>query len=91
MSEPHYFISPDLLRELDALRAVLESQVLEDEEYGTMSSMKRFYTLKGFSEAMALVTNLTHGYVDTAEEVKGRLIAPDYEGMIIDLDDLEED
>ena len=84
MSTPNYYASPELIRELDALRAVLESNVLEDEEYGTVSSMKRFFVLRGFNEAMALITNLSHGYEDSAENVKNRLLYPDYEGMATD-------
>jgi len=78
MSKKDYLISPDLLRELDSLRSLLEDQVLNDEDYGSMSSMRKFYTLKGFNEAIALITNLLHDYPDTAEDV-------------IDLDEQEED
>lgn len=91
MSKKNYFISPELLRELDALRAVLEQQVLDDEDYGTMSSMRKFYVLRGFNDAVALITNLTHGYDETAESIRDKLTSSEYVGMIIDLDDYEEE
>lgn len=89
MSTPSYFISPELLRELDGVRSVLESQILEDEEYGTVAGMKKFFVLRGFNEAMALITNLSHGYEETAENIKNRLMYPEYEGMLTDFLDEE--
>lgn len=91
MSKKTYFISPDLLRELDALRTVLEDQVLQDDDYGSNDSMRRHYVLRGFNEAVALITNLTHDYANTVEQIKERLINPSYTGMITNLDDYDEE
>jgi len=84
-----YHISPDLLRELDSLRAQMESNILNAEYFEDDDTAKAFYILRGFNEAVALITNLVHGYDENAITIKGRLLNS-YEGMSIDLE-FEED
>ena len=63
----------------------MESRVLNSEEYGSFESTRYFYTLQGVNEIISLITNLCHGYEETANTTRSRLTNPEYMGMITDL------
>lgn len=81
---PQYHISPDLLRELDGLRSIMEENILNARDFEDPDTVKSFYILRGFNEAVSYITNLVHGFESAAFTVKDRLL--NYEGMATDLD-----